>query len=95
MEDFAFEEDGENPFIAEMMLTDNHKPEIEHLRQLFWKELFAALKELPEKQKTVFIQNELEDMTLQQIADKGGENLKTIISRKRYAVQHLRNRLED
>lgn len=49
MEDFAFEEDGENPFIAEMMLTDNHKPEIEHLRQLFWKELFAALKELPEK----------------------------------------------
>ena len=95
LEDFAFEEDGENPFIAEMMLTDNHKPEIEHLRQLFWKELFAALKELPEKQKTVFIQNELEDMTLQQIADKVGENLKTITSRKLYAVQHLRNRLEN
>jgi len=34
-------------------------------------------------------------MTLQQIADKENEKLKTIISRKRYAVQHLRNRLEN
>jgi DNA-directed RNA polymerase specialized sigma24 family protein len=38
--------------------------------------------------------NELEDMTLQEIADKENENIKTIISRKRYAVQHLRKRLD-
>jgi DNA-directed RNA polymerase specialized sigma24 family protein len=36
----------------------------------------------------------LEEMTLQQIADKTGEKLKTIISRKGYAVKHLRKRLE-
>ena len=95
LDDFAFEEDGESFYMSEILLNDKHKPETEHLRQLFWKELFAALKELPEKQRTVFVLNELEDMTLQQIADKDGENLKTIISRKRYAVQHLRNRLEN
>lgn len=38
--------------------------------------------------------NELEDKTLQQIADETGENIKTIISRKGYAIKHLRQRLE-
>lgn len=63
-------------------------------RDLIWDELMQALAELPENQRTVFIQNELEDQTLQAIADQTGENLKTIISRKRYAVQHLRKRLQ-
>jgi RNA polymerase sigma factor (sigma-70 family) len=63
-------------------------------RDLIWDELMRALDELPENQRTVFIQNELEDQTLQAIADQTGENLKTIISRKRYAVQHLRKRLQ-
>ena len=40
------------------------------------------------------MKNELEDKTLQEIATEEGENLKTIISRKRYAVLHLRERLE-
>ena len=57
-------------------------------------ELMRALAELPENQRSVFVQNELEDQTLQAIADQMGENLKTIISRKRYAVQHLRKRLQ-
>jgi DNA-directed RNA polymerase specialized sigma24 family protein len=52
------------------------------------------LDELPEKQKRVYIQNELEDKTLQEIADEEGENIKTIISRKSYAVKHLRKRLQ-
>ena len=42
----------------------------------------------------VFIWNELEDQTFQEIADRTGENIKTLISRKRYAVQHLRKRLQ-
>ena len=53
-----------------------------------------ALDELPPNQREVFVLNELEDKTLQEIADESGENLKTIISRKRYAVQHLRKRLQ-
>ena len=39
------------------------------------------------------ILNEFEDMSLQEIADKEGENIKTIISRKMYAVKHLRESL--
>jgi len=42
----------------------------------------------------VYMENELNDKTLQQIADEQGENIKTIISRKNYAVKHLRNRLK-
>ena len=61
------------------------------LRELF----FKALNELPEKQRQVFVWNEMEDMTLQQIADQTGESIKTIISRKRYAVTRLREQLQD
>jgi len=42
----------------------------------------------------VFIENEIEDKTLQKIADETGENLKTIISRKGYAMKHLKKRLQ-
>lgn len=60
---------------------------------MFWEELMGSLNELPENQRNVFIWNELEDRTLQEISDTTGEKLKTVISRKRYAVQHLRKRL--
>ncbi len=95
LEDYGYEsEDGEWN-ITEVLLLDDFTPEDEHLRELFWEALFTALDELPEKQREVFVLNELEDMTLQAIADQKGENLKTIISRKGYAVKHLRKRLED
>lgn len=94
LDDYSYEdEDGELHF-TDILLTDSNNPETEHLRNIFWEELFIALDELPENQRNVFVQNELEDKTLQQIADENGENLKTIISRKRYAVQHLRKRLQ-
>ena len=64
-----------------------------NFKEIFWKEFQIALDELPSNQREVFLLNEMEDMTLQQIADQKGENLKTIISRKGYAVKHLRNKL--
>lgn len=94
LDDFTYEdEDGEMQF-NDLLLADFVTPEDEYLRQLFWETLQSALEELPENQRNVFIWNELEDQTFQQIADRTGENLKTLISRKRYAVQHLRRRLE-
>ncbi len=94
LEELGYEdEEGEFNF-KPVLLADEANPETEYLRELFWQELFAALDELPENQRQVFIWNELEDMTLQQIADRTGEKLKTIISRKGYAVKHLRQRLE-
>ena len=95
LEDRLLESDEGEMNFREILLADNQDPEAENLKQLFWEELFNALNELPENQREVFILNELEDMTLQEIANRKNENLKTIISRKRYAVLHLRQRLEN
>jgi len=95
LDDYSYEgEDGEFNF-KDILLADTANPETEYIRELFWQELFVALNELPENQRQVFIWNELEDKTLQEIADATGENLKTIISRKGYAVKHLRLRLQN
>jgi RNA polymerase sigma factor (sigma-70 family) len=78
----------------ELLLVGDENPETEHLRNLFWEQLFAALDELPEEQKQVFVLNELEDISFNEIAGRTGEKINTLISRKRYAVLHLRKRLE-
>lgn len=94
LDDFSFEnEDGELSFKEILLLDETGNPDLAFFKELFWKELLAALDELPENQRQVFIQNELDDMTLQEIADQNNENLKTIISRKGYAVKHLRKKL--
>lgn len=94
VEDFSYEdEEGEFDFM-DIMLEENDNPETDYLREVFWEALISALDELPENQRQVFVQNEMEGHSLQQIADKTGENIKTIISRKGYAVKHLRKRLE-
>ena len=81
--------------VKDILLAENVTPETEHLRSLFWQQLFAALNELPEEQRQVFIWNELEDMPFNEIAKLTGEKVNTLISRKRYAVLHLRSRLEE
>jgi len=95
LEDFAYEDEDGQLVFPEVILADalNEETELDTalLRELF----FKALNELPEKQRQVFVWNEMEDLTLQQIADKTGESIKTIISRKRYAVKRLREQLQD
>ena len=81
--------------IKEILLTESTTPETEHLRSLFWEQLFGALNELPEEQRQVFVWNELEDIPFNEIAEQTGEKLNTLLSRKRYAVLHLRKRLEE
>ncbi|MEI8086595.1 MAG: RNA polymerase sigma factor [Paludibacter sp.] len=94
LEDYSYEnDDGEFNFKEILLMDDSNNPELGFFKELFWKEFQTALDELPTNQKDVFLLNEMEDMTLQQIADQQGENLKTIISRKGYAVKHLRNKL--
>jgi len=95
IEDFVYEdEDGEVNY-KDLLLADPTTPEDTELLKLFWEELFKALEELPEEQRQVFVWNELEDMTFREISEKTGENIKTLISRKRYAVSFLRKRLEN
>ncbi len=95
LEEEMFSNDEEGGFIVrEILLAADSTPETEYLRNLFWEQLFAALNELPEDQRQVFIWNELEDVSFNEIAKRTGEKVNTLISRKRYAVLHLRKRLE-
>lgn len=94
LEDYSYEnEEGEFSFKEILLLDDSENPDLALFKELFWSELLKALEELPENQKQVFILNEIEDFTLQEIANQTNENLKTIISRKGYAVKYLRKKL--
>lgn len=90
----AYEDDDEAPDFKAILLTEADTPETEYLRNLFWEQLFIALDELPETQRQVFIWQELEDKPFEEIAKLTGENVNTLVSRKRYAVLHLRKRLK-
>lgn len=90
---------GENhpAFLKGMNLIADHNsdPESVFLRSLFWKTLNEALDELPAKQKLAFTLHELEQLSYKEIADMTGETVNTLISRKHYAVLHLRKRLKN
>ncbi|AQX08643.1 sigma-70 family RNA polymerase sigma factor [Elizabethkingia anophelis] len=95
LEDYTYEDEDGSFSIKEILLADDsNNPELKMFKDIFWDELMKALDELPDNQRRVFFQNEVEERTLQEIADEEGENLKTIISRKGYAVKHLRKRLK-
>lgn len=94
IEDYTVSDDAGNIDIKGILLADDsHNPELALYKDTFWHELMKALDELPENQRQVFVANEFEDKTLQKIADELQLPLKTIISRKGYAVKHIRKRL--
>ena len=78
---------------TEIFFDDNDNPETAYLRNLFWEALDNALNELPAEQKEVFVMNEIEGIPFKEIAGKTGQSINTLLSRKRYAVLHLRDRL--
>ena len=87
-------DDDDAPDFKAILMTEAKTPETEYLRNLFWEQLFVALDELPEEQRQVFIWQELDDIPFKEIAEMTGEKVQTLVSRKRYAVLHLRNRLK-
>lgn len=86
-DDIAFE-------FPDFLLRHDPTPEAQDLRNLFWEQLQSALGELPQEQRQVFVWHELEGLSFQQIANLTGENLNTLLARKRYAVLHLRRRFQ-
>ena len=91
---FPLSEDDDDGFDwREMLPGTGANPEIDYLRNIFWQTLQEALAELPEEQRRVFIQNEIDGITFKEIAAETDEPVATLISRKRYAVLHLRERL--
>jgi len=94
LEDVYTDADGESNFDwTEMFFDDSNNPETEYLRSLFWEALNSALNELPPAQREIFILNEIEGIPFKTIAEQTGQTINTLLSRKRYAVLHLRERL--
>jgi RNA polymerase sigma factor (sigma-70 family) len=94
IEDVYSSDDEESLNWSELFFDSENNPETDYLRSLFWEALNEALDELPEEQKQVFILNELDGVPFKIIAEQTGETINTLISRKHYAVLHLRKRLQ-
>lgn len=93
VDDLYPEREGDDPDLRELMLASPANPESEYLRSLFWEELQRALDALPTEQRDAFILNEIEGIPFKDIAASTGVSVATLISRKRYAVLYLRERL--
>jgi RNA polymerase sigma factor (sigma-70 family) len=87
--------DDEDFSLEEMLPSPDAGPEAAYARSLLWEELEAALEELPEQQRDVFIAHEIDGRSFKQIAAETGVSVNTLLSRKRYAVLHLRERLKE
>jgi RNA polymerase sigma factor (sigma-70 family) len=93
--DMAFaDEDGELLHIEDLLPSPEAGPEAAYLRSKMLAELELALGELPQEQRQVFIAHELEGRSFKELSADGGVSINTLLSRKRYAVLHLRERLQ-
>ena len=91
--DAVQEEDGEQPQIEDLLPSPDAGPEAAFVHHLLLDELEIALGELPEEQREVFIAHELEGRSFKELSAETGVSVNTLLSRKRYAVLHLRERL--
>ena len=87
------EEDELLPF-EDLLPSPDAGPEAVYARNLLIDELELAVDELPEPQRAVFVAHELEGRSFKEMAAETGVSMNTLLSRKRYAVLHLRERLQ-
>jgi len=80
--------------VEDLLPAADGGPETAYARRLLLEELDDALDELPEEQRFVFVAHELEGRSFKELAAQTGVGLNTLLSRKRYAVLHLRARLQ-
>ena len=78
-----------------MLPSPDAGPDALYLGNMLVDELEDALDELPEEQREVFVAHELEGRSFRELAAETGVSINTLLSRKRYAVRHLRKRLRD
>lgn len=95
LSEFFTDEDSEDTgtVLGELLVNNGETPETEFIRSLVWDELAAALADLPSEQREVFELTEFEGLPFKEIAEITGAPVNTLISRKRYAVLYLRERL--
>jgi len=81
--------------LEDLLPSADAGPEAAYARGVLLDELEDALAELPDAQRDVFIATEIDGRSFKELAAESGENMNTLLSRKRYAVVHLRERLRD
>jgi RNA polymerase sigma factor (sigma-70 family) len=86
-------EDGERLHLEDLLPSPDAGPEALYARGVLVDEIELALEELPEEQREVFVAHELEGRSFKEMAKETGVSVNTLLSRKRYAVLHLRDRL--
>lgn len=85
----------DTPITLQEILPDlGNTPEDRYFREMIWDTIMEALDELPEEQRTIFIQNEMEERGFREISEETGVSINTLLSRKRYAIIALRKRLQ-
>jgi RNA polymerase sigma factor (sigma-70 family) len=89
------EEEDEPLFLTDILSSLDRPADDQMLLKAISEELMEALELLPEKQKEVFVLHEIEGLSLKQISEQTQVPLKTVISRKHYAVQFLRDQLRE
>ena len=88
------DEDGDLLRIEDLLPSPAAGPEALYARHVLLDELELAIGELPDEQREVFIAHELEGRPFKELSAESGVNVNTLLSRKRYAVLHLRERLQ-
>ncbi len=88
-------EDGDAASLEDLLPSAEAGPEAVYARGVLLDELDAALDELPAEQRFVFVAHELEGKSFRELASETGVNVNTLLSRKHYAVLHLRRRLQN
>ena len=87
--------EGESLRIEDLLPSPDAGPEALYARRVLLEELEDALDELPEEQREVFVAHEIEGHSFKEISRETRVNLNTLLARKRYAVLHLREHLQD
>jgi RNA polymerase sigma factor (sigma-70 family) len=90
---YSGEEDEEH-WLDGVLPSPEDGPEAAYARRVLLDELFAALEELPKEQSDIFIAHELDGRSFKELAAESGVAVNTLLGRKRYAVLHLRTRLQ-
>jgi len=88
-----FNEQGEELLLDELLPSPEAGPDAAYARGVLVEALDDALEELPEEQREVFIAHELMGYSFRELAEQSGTSVNTLLSRKHYAVLHLRKRL--
>jgi RNA polymerase sigma factor (sigma-70 family) len=90
----AADQDDELLRLEDLLPSPAAGPEALYARRVLLDELELAVHELPEEQRAVFVAHELEGLSFKDMAAETGVGVSTLLSRKRYAVLHLRKRLQ-